>query len=157
MKIRMPATRACYPASRNEPDRLLCWIPRHELEQLAAEGRVKPEVLEYYPSGLEVRLSRQGFEEFGLDLGVDPKQLYEAYRALRQANALPASGTVAGAHLEQVARGVPLREVLSLHGAAAPQADSVPGVDHALREVGTLPEPEWTVGEDARAVMGRLG
>ena len=151
MKIRMPATRACYPASRNEPDRLLCWIPRHELEQLAAEGRVKPEVLEYYPSGLEVRVSRQGFEEFGLDLGLDPKQLYEAYRTLRQAGALPASGFVAGAHLEQVARGVPLREVLTSH------EDSAPGVDHALREVLTLPEPEWTDGEDARAVMGKLG
>ena len=139
MKIRMPATRACYPASRNEPDRLLCWIPRHELEQLAADGRVKAEVLEYYPSGLEVRLSRPGFDEVGLDLGVDPKALYEAYRALRDAGALPASGTVAGAHLEQAAKSVSLRE------------------DRTLRDILTLPEPEWTDGEDARAVMGKLG
>lgn len=132
MKIRLPASRAIYPASRNEPDRLLCWIPRHELEQLAIEGRVKPEVLEYYPSGLEVRVSRPGFDEFGLDLGVDPKVLYEAYRALRQAGALPSSGFVAGAHLEQAARRGLLREVLS------------------------LPEPEWTDGEDARTVMTKL-
>ena len=132
MKIRMPASRACYPASRNEPDRLLCWIPRHELEQLAAEGRVKPDVLEYYPSGLEVRLSRPGFDEFGLDLGVDPDKLHEAYRALRRAGALPKSGIVAGAHLEQEARGGSLQAIL------------------------TLPEPEWTDGEDARIVMGKL-
>jgi hypothetical protein len=157
MKIRMPATRAVYPASRNEPDRLLCWIPRQEIEPLAAEGRVKPEVLEYYPSGLEVRLSRQGFEEFGLDLGVAPKRLYEAYRALRQAGALPASGIVAGAHLEQVARGVPLPEVLTPHEDSAPQADGAPHGVHAPRGVLTLPEPEWTDGEDARAVMGKLG
>ena len=133
MKIRLPAARACYPASRNEPHRLLCWIPRHELEQLAAEGRVDAEVLEYYPSGLEVRLSRRGFEEFGLDLGVDPDKLYEAYQALRQAGALPKSGFVAGAHLEQAARGGSLLEALP-----------------------TLPEPEWTDGEDARIVMGKL-
>ena len=132
MKIRMPSSRACYSASRNEPHRLLCWIPRHELEQLAAEGRVDAEVLEYYPSGLEVRLSRPGFDEFGLDLGVDPNKLREVYQALRQAGALPKSGFVAGAHLEQAAR----------HG--------------SLHEVLTLPEPEWTDGEDARIVMGKL-
>ena len=132
MKIRMPSSRACYPASRNEPHRLLCWIPRHELEQLAAEGRVAPDVLEYYPSGLEVRLSRPGFAEFGLDLGVDPKKLYDVYQALRQAGALPKSGIVAGAHLEQAARRGALREILA------------------------LPEPEWTDGEDAHTVMGKL-
>ena len=138
MKIRMPSSRAVYPASRNEPDRLLCWIPRDELEQLAAEGRVDPDLLEYYPSGLEVRLSRPGFDEVGLDLGVDPKDLHAAYRALREARALPASGVVAGAHLEQAVRSGSPRE------------------DHTLRDGLTLPEPEWTDGEDARTVMGRL-
>ncbi len=132
MKIRMPASRAVYPASRNEPGRLLCWIPRHEVEQLVAEGRVKADVLEYYPSGLEVRVSRAGFDELGLDLGIDPKMLYEGYQALRKARALPESGFVAGAHLEQVVRRGSLRDVL------------------------TLPEPEWTDGEDARAVMAKL-
>ncbi len=132
MKIRMPSSRAIYPASRNEPHRLLCWIPRHELEQLAAEGRVKADILEYYPSGLEVRVSRPGFDEVGLDLGIDPKVLCEAYQALRQAGALPASGFVAGAPLEKAAQGGSLREVL------------------------TLPEPEWTDGEDARTVMSKL-
>jgi hypothetical protein len=144
MKIRMPSSRACYPASRNEPHRLLCWIPRHELEQLAAQGRVKAEVLEYYPSGLEVRLSRRGFDELGLDLGVDPDRLVEAYQALRQAGALPKSGIVAGTHLEQVARSASGAPV----GSAA---EAVP-----LREVLSLPEPEWTDGEDAHTVMERL-
>jgi hypothetical protein len=132
MKIRMPSSRACYPASRNEPHRLLCWIPRRELEQLAAEGRVDADILEYYPSGLEVRVSQPGFDAFGLDLGVDPTKLYEAYQTLRQAGALPKSGFVAGAHLEQAARRGSLHEIL------------------------TLPEPEWTDGEDARTVMERL-
>jgi hypothetical protein len=132
MRIRMPATRACYPSSRNEPDRLLCWIPRDELEQLAAEGRVDAKTLEYYPSGLEVRVSREGFREFGLDLGVDPERLHETYQALRQARALPESGYVSGAHLEEVAqRG-------------------------SIRGGRILPEPEWTDGQDPRVVMGKL-
>jgi hypothetical protein len=145
MKIRLPARRAYYPASRNEPHRLLCWIPRRELEQLAAEGRVKAELLEYYPSGLEVRVSRPGFDEFGLDLGVDPDKLCEAYQALREAGALPESGLVAGARLEQVAEST---------GRAAVDfaAHAVP-----LRKALTLPEPEWTDGEDARTVMQKLG
>ena len=145
MKIRMPSSRAVYPASRNEPDRLLCWIPRPELEQLATEGRVDADVLEYYPSGLEVRVSRPGFDEVGLDLGVDPERLREAYQALRQAGALPEAGTVAGARLEQAARDIlmpadftPHDEILTLHEDIA------------------LPEPEWTDGEDARVVMGKL-
>jgi hypothetical protein len=142
MKIRMPLNRACYPASRNEPHRLLCWIPRRGLERLAAEGRVAADVLEYYPSGLEVRVSRHGFDEFGLDLGVDPDKLYEAYQALRQAGALPKSGVVAGARLEQLAR--------STGGAAMDYAE----LPAALPEV--LPEPEWSDGEDARTVMGKL-
>jgi hypothetical protein len=134
MKIRMPRTRACYPASRNEPHRLLCWIPREELEQLVAEGRVQAEVLEFYPSGLEVRLSRAGFDEFGLDLGVDPQRLYDAYEAMRKAGAVPKSGVVSGAHLERLA------------GASS----------KGLRDELTLPEPDWTDGEDARAVMEKL-
>ncbi len=133
MRIRMPAVRALYPASRNEPDRLLLWIPRHELEQLAAGGRVKPETLEYYPSGLEVRVSRQGFAEFGLDLGIDPDTLHSDYRALRDAGGLPKSGIVAADRLEQAAEG-----------------------DAASRNLFALPEPEWTDGKDARIVMGNL-
>ena len=142
MKIRMPARRAFYPASRNEPHRLLCWIPRHELEQLAAEGRVAADVLEYYPSGLEVRVSRAGFKEFGLDLGVDPDRLYEVYQTLRQAGALPKSGVVAGARLEQLARS----------------AGGAPGeyAEHPAAPLQVLPEPEWTDGDDARTVMGKL-
>jgi hypothetical protein len=86
---------------------------------------------------LEVRLSRPGFDEVGLDLGFDPKALYEAYQALRRAGALPESGIVAGEHLEQAAAGGFPPGVLAPGGAA-------------------LPEPEWTDGEDARSVMGRL-
>jgi hypothetical protein len=146
MKIRMPAGRAFYPASRNEPNRLLCWIPRRELEQLAAEGRVRADVLEYYPSGLEVRVSWPGFDEFGLNLGIDPDRLYEAYQTLRQAGALPESGVVAGADLEQAARSASGAAMsFSYSGDAAPP----PGIR-------SLPEPEWTDGEDARAAMGKL-
>ena len=143
MKIRMPTSRACYPASRNEPDRLLCWIPREELEQLAAEGRVQADVLEYYPSGLEVRLSREGFAELGLDLGVDPKELHRAYLALRQAGALPKSGVVAGADLEQAARST---------GGAADALEVASARDMIL----PLPEPGWTDGDDPRTAMQRL-
>jgi len=155
MKIRMPATRACYAASRNEPDRLLCWIPRQELEQLAAEGRIKADVLEYYPSGLEVRLTRQGFAEFGLDLGVDPGELRAAYQALREAGALPASGFVAGAHLEEMARRAALPAPAREAGPA--EAFALPAPAHAAPpEPLASPEPEWTEGEDARTVMGKL-
>ena len=100
-------------------------------------------MLEYYPSGLEVRLSREGFAELGLDLGVDPKELYRAYQALRQAGALPKSGVVAGADLEQAAR--------STDGAADALESAAP-----RDVVFALPEPGWTDGDDPRTAMQRL-
>jgi hypothetical protein len=87
MKIRVPRERAYYPASRNEPDRLLCWLPPEDLQELVRQGRAQDDILDYYPSGLEVEVTRQGLEEFRLDLGATPEALQEAYQTLRQQDA----------------------------------------------------------------------
>lgn len=144
MKIRIPTSRAYYPASRNEPEQLLCWIPARELAQLAAEGRIQTGLLEDYPSGLEVPVTRRGFGEFALDLGIEPEVLSRAYLDLHRAGALPESGYVAGAELERVAAPA--------HPTAAPSAGDV--LPPRLGQ--KLSEPEWSDGEDARSVMQQL-
>lgn len=146
MKIRTPSVRAYYSASQNEPEWLLCWIPPDDLAQLASQGRVRADVVDDYVNGLEVEVTSQGFEEFELDLDVSPDALRDAYERLRTEDALPESGIVSADHLEAVAREATSRPV-SFGIAPAPPA---------LERIEKLPEPEWTDGDDARAVMRQL-
>ena len=149
MKIRTPSQRAYYPASRNEPDRLLCWIPDDELARMVNLGQIAPEVLEDYPDGLEVEVSRAAFDEFGIELGVSPEAIEAAYNHLREQGSLPDSGRVDGASLESVApeplRGGP--EGLMYPKGPLEKASLPPWGS------GKLPEPEMTDGEDPRTVM----
>jgi hypothetical protein len=143
MKISIPKVRAYYAASPNEPEYLLCWIPAGELAQLASQGRVRPDILEYYPTGLEVEVSQQGLDEFELDLGASPEALRQAFKSLRKMGALPESGMVEAASLEQM--------IQNGAGAAGPLEAALPFVAG-----GKLPGPEMTDGEDPRTVMQQL-
>lgn len=143
MQIRIPKERAYYAASANEPDWLLCWIPADELACLIAQGRIRPDVLELHPSGLEVEVSPQGLAQYGLDLGVPPEALRKVYVALRAQGRLPASGMAKAAGLESLAQE-----------AASTAADASDAL--AVRPGDRLPEPQMTDGADARSVMQRL-
>jgi hypothetical protein len=148
MKIRMPKVRAYYSASQNEPEWLLCWIPPDDLAQLASQGRVQSDILDDYPNGLEVEVTDQGFEEFGLQLDASPSALREAYARLRESNALPESGIVAAADLEAIVQGA-LESAVSFRGALTQPPSPVAKGEK-------LAEPEWTDGDDPRAVMQQL-
>jgi hypothetical protein len=145
MKIRMPKVRAYYSASQSEPEWLLGWIPPDDLAQLASQGRVRPDIVDDYVNGLEVEVTRQGFEEFGLDLDVSPDSLREAYARMREADGLPESGIVVADQLEAVAKE-----------ASRPVSFGLAPAPPLLERVEKLPEPEWTEGDDARAVMRQL-
>jgi hypothetical protein len=152
MKISLPEKRAYYPASRNEPDYLLCWIPATELAQLAAEGRVAQDITDDYPGGLEVEVTASAFEDVALDLGVDPETIRQAYAQLverkrrGQPHALPASGRVDGAWLESVARAA---------GGPLETFPVGPGdLDFSIG--GPPPEPKMSDGQDALTVMQNL-
>jgi hypothetical protein len=100
--------------------------------------------MEQHPSGLEVEVTKRGFDEFDLDLGADPEALYKAYETLRGIKALPESGIVAAEQLEEL--------VTSAAGGAGDLAAGTP----ALGAGATLPEPAWTDGEDPRTAMQQL-
>ncbi len=146
MRIKLPQVRAYYPWSKNERDQLLCWIPPTELAQLASEQKVRSDILEDYPDGLELEVTESAFDEFDLDLGISPEILLKAYIGLDENDALPESGLVEGTALESFAKS--LRD--------APR--SVAPIDGTASFLGRekLPEPEMTDGEDAQAVMRRL-
>lgn len=145
MKIRTPSTRAYYPASRSEKDRLLCWIPPDELAHMVQDGHIAQDVLDDYPDGLEFEVSKSAFNEFQIDLGISAEALSETYAELLAQGVLPESGRVDGASLERVAHE---RE------RSGPEAltKGVPkDVEGSIRR--KLPEPEMTDGEDPMTVM----
>jgi len=141
MKISTPSKRAYYPASENEPDHLLCWIPEEELQRMARFGQITPDVLEDYPDGLEFEVSQAAFDEFEIDLGVSPEAIKEAYAYHREQGEIPETGAVDGAALESAAQG-------SLRGGPEMLTKGGPVLGFAK-----FPEPEMTEGEDPRTVM----
>lgn len=152
MKISLPEARAYYPASKNEPDYLLCWIPAEELAKLVDEGRVAPDILDDYPGGLELEVSEEAFEEVDLDLGVSPEAIQQAYGNLEKRkregapHAMPTSGRVDGAWLEEVAAAVD-DPFMSYSTGPLPFDDVV---------LEPPPEPKMSDGQDPRTVMQNL-
>ena len=151
MKISVPETRAYYPASKNEPEYLLCWVPATELAQLVDQGRVARDILEDYPGGVEIEVSASAFEEVEMDLGVSPEAIKQAYESLWERKrhgdptALPESGRVDGAWLEDVAR-------VAASGLFPFAIDA--GLEFAAGE--RPPQPKMSGGQDARTVMQNL-
>jgi hypothetical protein len=140
MKISIPVARAYYPASKNEPDYLLCWIPAGELAQLANEGRIARDILDDYPGGLEIEVTDSAFEAVELDLGISPEAIRRTYAGL------PEPDVVDGAWLEGRAM-------------AAGRGAVDFGIDPDLvgfesREA--MPKPMMSDGQDARSVMQNL-
>ena len=140
MKISIPEARAYYPASKNEPDYLLCWIPAGELAQLANEGRIARDILDDYPGGLEIEVTDSAFEALGLDLGISAEAIRRAY-----AN-LPEPELVDGAWLEEKAIAAELAPVAF---------DIGPGLAGAVSGE-AVPKPSMSDGQDARSVMQNL-
>lgn len=145
MKIRTPSTRAYYPASRSEKDRLLCWAPQGELARMVQDGHIAQDVLDDYPDGLEFEVSKSAFNEFQIDLGISPEALSETYAELLAQGLLPDSGRVDGASLERVAQERE-RSGLGAFTRGVPE-----DVEDSIRQ--KLPEPEMTDGEDPMTVM----
>ena len=139
-EISIPVTRAYYPASKNEPDYLLCWIPAGELAQLANEGRIARDILDDYPGGLEIEVTDSAFEAVELDLGTSPEAIRRAYADLTE------PGVVDGAWLEKKATAAE----------SGPLAFGIEPDFASLMSDEAVPKPKMSDGQDARAVMQNL-
>ena len=99
--IKLPKKIAVYPQKRSNPDYLLCWIPPGSFKDVSNNPQVEEELESYYPNGIEIELSEDGFEEFGVKLDTPPEKLRQAYLELNEQGALPTSGMVEVEILEQ--------------------------------------------------------
>ena len=103
-KLKLPGTRSYHSASPNEPEWLMCWIPRGNLAELVGQNRVRHDIRRHFPQGLEVEVSEDAFAKIGLDLGIHPDLLVRTYLDLREAGRLHPSGVVQAKSLEGLAR-----------------------------------------------------
>jgi len=92
--IKLPKKTVIYPQKRSKPDYLLCWIPADGYEKVAINQDVQEELETDYPNGLEVELSEDGLEEFGIHFEYPPDELRAAYLELNAQGVLPESGMV---------------------------------------------------------------
>ena len=151
--ISVPRKRAYYPASPDEQDRLLLWIPKDELEGMVEEDLMPESILEDFPDGLEVEVTPEAINELGLDLGLSPEAVRAVYAHLSERGQVPQSGVVDGAALEQAARAM-----VESDEEAPPPMFTPEFLERASR-IGEreLPEPEMTDGEEATTFLRRLG
>lgn len=144
MKIRIPTERTYYQSSPGEPDRLFCWIPRKELEEMVRNGAAGREILRNYPAGLEIEVSKDTLKEDGVDLGINPKCLRKAYALLREQGRLDKSGYVQASALEDYAKNI-----AEDRGRA--------GTDAAAMGMATpLPKPKMSDGAEPSVVFQQL-
>jgi hypothetical protein len=92
--IKLPKKIVIYPQKRSKPDYLLCWIPADSYEHVASNQDVQEELTNDYPSGIEVELSEDGMEEFGIQFESSPDELRRAYLELNEEDLLPQSGMI---------------------------------------------------------------
>lgn len=92
--IKLPKKIVIYPQKLERPDYLLCWIPPDSYQQVTSEARDEEELSRFYPNGIEVELSEDGLDEFGIQLPVPADELRQVYLELNELGTLPESGMV---------------------------------------------------------------
>lgn len=152
--IRVPKRRAYYAASRNEPERLLCWLPREELEAKVQRGELKRKVLKDYPDGVEIDLLPEDMKEFKVEPKVSVAKLRRQFLRLRKKGLLHESGLISAAALERAARDQDTPE-LQLRGARRDLVKFLKG-KKPHKAVSRLPRPSMSKGEDPIGILCKL-
>jgi hypothetical protein len=113
--IKLPKKIVIYPQKLDVPDYLLCWIPPESFQDVSGNSQVEEELTKYYPNGLEIELSDDEFDEFGIRFETTPEKLHQAYLELADKGMFPASGMVEleilTAYIEERGSGHSINEI----------------------------------------------
>lgn len=101
MTISIPLARAYYPA-RTGLTRILCWLPKDELMNMINRGDAPDDIIEDFPSGLEIEVSAEALDEYEIKLGFPPESICRAYSYFMDRGSMDKSGLVDGASLERI-------------------------------------------------------
>jgi hypothetical protein len=114
MAIRSPKEAVYYYEASNGEFRLVYYIPPEELDRLFQDGSVQKTVLEDYPDGVDLNVTRPDFDElqerYGYRPDNDPEELRRAFFAMlsstRDWQTFRGSGFIPAADLEPLAKTV---------------------------------------------------
>jgi len=86
MKISVPKEPTYYYEITGKGKRLLYWIPGDTLKSMVAQGRANESILKDFPDGVDVKVTKEDFADFGtkygLKLDVDPEAAWNAFLSL---------------------------------------------------------------------------
>lgn len=154
--IKLPTTIVIYPQRQSAPDYLLCWIPASEYGRMIKKRSKKSFLKKLYPQGIEIELSDEGLQEYGIDLGAGPEQLRQAYLGLNAAGVLPESGMVELDTLQGILAEEPDGPQLELAAAEAGAVDYVESLDRRGLLGKLRAGPPMTAGQEPTDVYRRL-
>ncbi|MFN2224608.1 MAG: hypothetical protein PVJ75_03675 [Chloroflexota bacterium] len=114
MTIKSPKEAVYYYEASNGEFRLVYFIPPEELERLAQDGSIETQVLEDFPDGVDLNVTKPDFDEFqelyGYRPDNDPEELRRAFFAMlsgtRDWQSFRGSGFIPAADLEPLAETV---------------------------------------------------
>lgn len=105
MNLSLPAEPIYYFEIGPHEPRLTYHLPFDLMVAHAKSGQLSPDVIKYYPHGIEVRVSESGYEdareEFGFSSTVKPIDVQQAFDRLIRLVSPPSTGNVSASFLDQ--------------------------------------------------------
>jgi len=138
MTISIPLARAYYPA-RTGLSRILCWLPKDELEKMISRGDAPDDIIEDFPSGLEIEVSVEALDEYEIKLGLPPESICRAYSYFMDRGLVDKSGLVDGASLESI-----LKQALTTRAGINLEKN----LEQVFSRAEILPKPGMSDGSD---------
>jgi hypothetical protein len=177
MAVQLPTETSYYYETSTRGTRIVICIPRREIERRVASERVRPEIIDDYPDGLDFEVSNYELDYFArqyeLQLEIDPHALQAAFQAFlsQSPKTMPRNGFLSARFLDSIAdrarqSGVPAkpspddrpaetrrrqrRQKLELQRFVSNQ------LSQARNNTQLGPESELSDGEDVAQVLSRL-
>ncbi len=138
MTISIPLVRAYYPA-RAGLTRILCWLPIDELRGMIIRGDAPDDIIDDFPSGLEMEVSAEALDEYEIKLGFSPELICRAYSYFMDRGSVDKSGLVDGASLERI-----LKQALAVR----PGSNLEENLERIFSRTEILPKPGMSDGSD---------
>ena len=94
MAIKVPDEIVFYLENDAQSERLLCWIPPRDYENVATDQAALKRLRRNYPRGIEIRMNEKELEQEGIKLEVKSEDLKRAYHRIQADHGLPGRGMV---------------------------------------------------------------
>ena len=127
---------------------LRCEDSKEEYPKFFPDRKKQKEMKKYYPDGIEIEVSDEGFAEHKINMEMKPEKLKKAYHNLVKQNSIPKSGMVDGQSMKKDAKAKTI-DILTSFSRAKDRKK-------AVKKIRKLPEPKMTDGDDALTVFSKI-